>query len=436
MTDTKIRISVPCFGGLMQAQFAHSVMNLIREFIRLGVEYEIDLELHESLVQRARNSLTHRFLKSDCTHQLFLDADLTFRPCDVIGLLQADKPLCCGAYPRKAVIQSNVIDAVKRGEKDPFAFAASFVVNVLPSKDGAKEVTLEADNGCVPILDAATGFMLVHRDVYIQMIAAHPEWLYYSDAQANRGEAMHAVWAVEIVDGRLLSEDFLFSRRWQNLGGTVWLFLPAELGHIGTYTYRGDLFRTFLPVGDDGAVIAPAVRGGASEYSLPEDNDPAYAKLMVERYEWAAERVKGREIADVCCGPGYGLPILRGAPPGRDVCGYDRARENRVTARDRNFGCILETDVLEWTFAGHDAVVLLEGWEHLPDPIPWFRAWAPTVKECVISCPCVPTKHVNEYHLADYGYDEMLRIVTAAGWTVKEHARQGDDVIMLHAVRP
>jgi hypothetical protein len=429
----KLRISVPCFGGLIQAVCAHSIMRLTKELQTLGTSYELDFELHESLVQRARNSLTHRFMKSDCTHMLFIDADIQFRPVDVLGLLQADKEMVCGAYPRKRIMEDNVAAAVRRGEKDPFAHAASFVVNVLPGEPGSKEVTLHADNGCVPILDAATGFLLMRREVFIKMAAAMPEILYYSDAQQNRGEAMHAFFDCAIVDGRYLSEDFLFSRRWQNLGGTVWLFLPAELGHVGTYTYRGNLYSTFLPVGDDGAVIAPAVHK-SSEYSLPEDNDPNYAKLMMERYEIAAGWVSGKRIADACSGPGYGMPILSRNQT-RYVIGFDRVPENAATAEVRGFGHVDVCDVTTKDFDGFDSVVSLETWEHLPDPIPWFRGFAPSVKEVVISCPCVPTKHVNEHHLADYGYDEMLNIVRAAGWTVREHRRQRDDVSQLHAVR-
>jgi 2-polyprenyl-3-methyl-5-hydroxy-6-metoxy-1,4-benzoquinol methylase len=185
-------------------------------------------------------------------------------------------------------------------------------------------------------------------------------------------------------------------------------------------------------VGDDGAVIAPAVHK-SSEYSLPEDNDPNYAKLMRERYEIAAAWVTGKRIADACSGPGYGMPILRRS--GAEVIGFDRAPENAITAKVRDFGYILECDVTTQAFEGFDSVVSLETWEHLPDPIPWFRGFAPSVKEVVISCPCIPTKHMNEHHLADYGYDEMLNIVRAAGWTVREHRRQRDDVILLHAVR-
>jgi hypothetical protein len=432
VSDVKVHISVPCFGGLMQAQFAHSVMALIREFIKLGVEYQIDLELHESLVQRARNSLTHRFLKSDCTHQLFLDADVVFRPCDVMGLLQADKPLVCGAYPRKRIMQDNVVAAVKRGEKEPFAHAASFVVNVLPGEPGSKEVTLHADNGCVPILDAATGFMLVHRDVYIQMIAKHPEWLYYSDAQQNRGEAMHAVWAVEIVDGRLLSEDFLFSRRWQNLGGTVWLFLPAELGHVGTYTYRGNLYSTFLPVGDDGAVIAPASSvapdGGATEWcdipSLP-DSDPQ-KRWHLHRYEWAASRLKGVDVANAACGTAYGNNILHDGQPMCAATGYDRNDEALTVAELRGRHVQLVADLQDETMHGHDSLVTIETLEHLERPWEWLGGLSGDVKELILSVPIIPTKHANPFHLHDFTEADVLGKLERLGWRVTDKEYQDE----------
>lgn len=251
MSGTSIFVALPCFGGLITAQCANAVIRLTHALRDMEVPYTVEYELHESLVQRARNSLTHRFLKSNSTHLLFIDADIEFVARDVIGLLAAGKPLVCGAYPRKAIKWDQVLDAAQRGEKDPSASAASFVVNVLPPKDGEVETTMQADEGCVPVLDAATGFMLVAREVFEQMAVAMPEIAYVSDEthpSRGRGEIIHAFFDCAIVDGRYLSEDYLFSRRWQRLGGTVWLFLLANLGHVGSYTFRGDLSKTFRPV--------------------------------------------------------------------------------------------------------------------------------------------------------------------------------------------
>ncbi len=241
---THLFIALPCFGGLITAQCAESVRRLTHLLRDHEVAVTVEYLLHESLVQRARNTLVHTFMKSEATHLLFVDADILFNPLDVLGMLGADKPLVTGAYPRKGINQQAVLDAFERHEPDPFAFAASYVVNYLPAKVGDK---VTAEFGCVPVLDAATGFMLAKREVFEEMAAAMPEIAYTSDevhASRGRGETVHAFFDCAIVEGRYLSEDYLFSRRWQRLGGTVWMFLPAKLAHIGTYTYRGDLMRS------------------------------------------------------------------------------------------------------------------------------------------------------------------------------------------------
>ncbi len=241
---THVFIALPCFGGLITAQCANAVTRLTHALRDADVSYSVEYQLHESLVQRARNSLVHAFMKSAATHLLFIDADIEFLARDVIGMLGADKPLVCGAYPRKGINVQAVVDAVQRREPDPFAFAASYVVNYKPNAEGD---IVTAEFGCVPVLDAATGFMLVRREVFETMAAAMPEIAYTSDethVSRGRGETVHAFFDCGIVDGRYLSEDYMFSRRWQKLGGEVWLFLPAKLGHVGSYTYRGDLARS------------------------------------------------------------------------------------------------------------------------------------------------------------------------------------------------
>ena len=42
-------------------------------------------------------------------------------------------------------------------------------------------------------------------------------------------------------DNRYLSEDYTFCRRWQKLGGEIWLDPNTHLNHVGTYTFEGEL---------------------------------------------------------------------------------------------------------------------------------------------------------------------------------------------------
>jgi hypothetical protein len=38
-----------------------------------------------------------------------------------------------------------------------------------------------------------------------------------------------------------LSEDYTFCRRWQQIGGDIWLDPRVALNHVGHYTFRGNV---------------------------------------------------------------------------------------------------------------------------------------------------------------------------------------------------
>ena len=46
-------------------------------------------------------------------------------------------------------------------------------------------------------------------------------------------------------DGRYLSEDYAFSRRWQKLGGKIYADIGSTLTHVGPYRYTGHLWKHF-----------------------------------------------------------------------------------------------------------------------------------------------------------------------------------------------
>ena len=44
---------------------------------------------------------------------------------------------------------------------------------------------------------------------------------------------------------RYLSEDYAFCRRWQQLGGEIWLDPLVKLDHVGHYTFNGNIGKMF-----------------------------------------------------------------------------------------------------------------------------------------------------------------------------------------------
>jgi hypothetical protein len=243
-----VAIGMPCYGGLIHARTAKSVMLATQALDAHGVHVEHIYLEHESLVQRGRNLIAHLFLKGSCERLVFVDADIVFQPDGMLALLEREEDVVGACYPRKALNWQAIKAAVARGEEHPQRFAADFVVNVV-RPEGVSEVIAPVRDGCLLEVEAlATGFLSLSREGLLRMAEAYPETIYKSDDRQHAHEAMHALFDCGIVGERYLSEDYFFCHRWRAMGGQCWLHLGIALGHIGVHTYAGDLTAMFQPV--------------------------------------------------------------------------------------------------------------------------------------------------------------------------------------------
>ena len=158
----KLYIATPMYGGQcfgFYTQALLSLNNLLRDH---KIDSMISFMFNESLITRARNALTHTFLKSDCTHLFFIDADIKFNPQDVLSMLLADKDIICGIYPKKEINWENVRNAANHGvAHDKLRYyTGSFVVNLVGYTD---QVTVQHDKPC-EIWNGGTGFMMIKRE--------------------------------------------------------------------------------------------------------------------------------------------------------------------------------------------------------------------------------------------------------------------------------
>lgn len=244
----RLYVATPCYGCSMATKFLLSLIQLQGECARRGIECGVDLMGNESLVPRARNILTARFRKSGATHLLFVDADISFSPEAVFRLLDSDKDIVTGVYPRKSYDWGAVGAKLKTGSCGELACMMGLDYNI-----NIVEETLTAENGCVKVLDSATGFMMIKRGVIDTMAEKYKDSLScVNDLPGNRDDPTYPHEYVALFDcmidpktRRYLSEDFAFVRRAQAVGYDVWADLTTPLCHIGTYTYDGDLRQRF-----------------------------------------------------------------------------------------------------------------------------------------------------------------------------------------------
>ena len=229
-----IFFATPCYGGMITDQYFLSMFRASQTLMQHGINFRITTLRNESLISRARNILTAMFLDSECTHLMFIDADIEFQPDDLIRALAYDKPIIAGAYPKKALD----IEAIKRGES-----GVQYAINFKFMNAETKQIRIE--NGAVEVLDASTGFFLIKRETIEKMIVAYPELHYRSDSNIDPKLNKHCYALFDTMldptDNRYLSEDYTFCRRHQALGGEIWLDPNTKLNHVGSYTFEGDV---------------------------------------------------------------------------------------------------------------------------------------------------------------------------------------------------
>lgn len=241
-----IFVATPMYGGQCFGYFMQSCLKLQTLCAQHGLNASFSQLFNESLIQRGRNLLAANFLKSEATHLMFIDADILFRPEDIFPMIEADKDIICGIYPKKEINWQTVKNAMNAGVPDnELRFhTGAFVVNL---KDYQPEVTVPV-NQPVEIWNGGTGFMLIKREVMEAMALTLPTYLnnVLDLNNPTNGEKIVEFFAtmIEPETNLLLSEDYYFCRKAREQGFTVWAAPWVELSHIGTYAFEGRLLKS------------------------------------------------------------------------------------------------------------------------------------------------------------------------------------------------
>lgn len=252
MKEPYIMIATPCYGGMIHECYLRGLTSLVAQTTGAGWPIRLSTVVNESLITRARNDLVKQFLMTECTHLIFIDSDIGFNPEDVLRLVAHDKDIVVGAYPLKGIRWSNITDPKECLDIDDIRRRTTeYVVNFqFSSEENLKAGKLDVVEGLLEVKDAGTGFMCIKREVIEKMIKEIPNIEYNKEIKFFFDEKddgkRWAIFDCEIdEDGRYLSEDYLFCRRWQRLGGKVWLDPEIMLTHMGTYAFQGVKFFEF-----------------------------------------------------------------------------------------------------------------------------------------------------------------------------------------------
>lgn len=239
-----VTIATPMYGGQCTGIFAKSLLNAFLELPKAGIQVSfIDL-YNESLITRARNTLTKIFLNGTSDYLLFIDADQSFRHQDIIRMIKADKDIIGAPVPMKGINWDNVRQAAINGRDDLSEYSGIFNVNFLPGflESGTIKLGEPAE-----VMHIGTGMMMIKRSVF-ETLSEHAEEYVYNGSTIVRGDiragetVIKNFWETKIVDNILLSEDYNFCSMWRANGGNIYVDLLSSVIHMGTYPFSGNIF--------------------------------------------------------------------------------------------------------------------------------------------------------------------------------------------------
>jgi hypothetical protein len=225
-----VLIATPAYQA-PELGYLDSVARTVEDLRAHGIDATHFLTGGDSLVTRGRHVLQHIFLCSSATHLLQWDADIECLDVTAVRhMVESGRPIIGGAYPYR--------DG-----------SGGVVANLLPANIAAQSVDIRPDN-TIPVSEVGTGFLMVHRDVFIDMQRKHPELLYEADMEAYRGHPMWALFDVALETNergrkRYASEDWRFCTLARQDGYEVCIYYPPEFRHWGKTGHAGHCVRAW-----------------------------------------------------------------------------------------------------------------------------------------------------------------------------------------------
>ena len=214
LRTTKVHIAMPCYGGMLTESTFMSFIKWANTARQLGIDWTLETMVNESLISRARNTLTAKFLDMpEATHLFFVDADIGWEPWHLLVLLNRDVDVIGGLYPMKTMPIKWVVNGFEGAEE---------------GSDGLQEVS-----------KAGTGFLLMKKHCF-EKLNSHPAVKQYKNdigLDPKYDQYLKTYFDTAVRQNRYYSEDWTFCENWRDLGGKIWVDKRVLLRHSGSYVF-------------------------------------------------------------------------------------------------------------------------------------------------------------------------------------------------------
>jgi hypothetical protein len=226
----KVVFAIPPYPLRPYQQTVDSLRDEVPLIEAAGWEHGVVAEIGNPYISAARAVMLRKALDAKATHIVFLDHDVSWKPGDLLKLIETEGDVVAGTY---------------RFKKDEEVYMGA--VNTGP---GGSPLVRESD-GALSATAIPAGFLRITRAAVNRFMEAYPELCYgeYCSPHVdlfNHG-AHNRLW---------FGEDYAFARNWIDAGGQIWLVPDLDITHwLGETPYHGNFHKFLLkqPGGSDSA---------------------------------------------------------------------------------------------------------------------------------------------------------------------------------------
>ncbi len=224
MQQDRVFIAIPSGAGKPDIDHTVSLTDTMIQLHQSGMKPERRIIYGNCYVHLCRNLLTHLFMQTNCTHLFFWDDDVA-APHGALGrLLAYGRDIVVAPYPKK------VAPGLPPQRTWPYS-----LTNGIPDALGLLECDM-----------AATGFLLIRRNVIEALYAKHADRLFYHEPYDHEVIDLFPTGLIDgfpkNANGKAMwwGEDYAFSIFAKRAGFKIWLDPVIQLSHAGRNVWRGD----------------------------------------------------------------------------------------------------------------------------------------------------------------------------------------------------
>ncbi len=221
----KVVLCVPTLTRPYQ-QTLNSIAGSIAALDSANIEHFMVSEVGCPYISAARSTMLRKALDAKADVIVFIDHDVSWKPQDLVTLIQTEGDVVAGLY------------RFKKNEE--------LYMGVICDDENALPIT--RPDGSIAATRVPAGFLKITKEAVNRFMTAYPD-LMYGPKYAPSIDLFHH----GAHKGAWWGEDYAFSRNWIDCGGEIWVAPNLDLSHHSSEKeYKGN-FHQFLrqqPGGD------------------------------------------------------------------------------------------------------------------------------------------------------------------------------------------